>query len=432
MIKRDSLLANFFLVFTVGAIIVFFINSTLQMHFDYPFADQVDSYRIAFDFLRNNLTLQTFLEPHNEHRPYVSRLITIYSVVLGGGTSSAELIVLIGVFISIYITACSLLPSLLNVRLKMICFFFFALLIFNPAGAINWYWPYMLEMPLALFFVLLAFSKAAKGAVILPGFFFICALCSQAIGLFGSLALSLSFFMAYLMCRRYLRFAILWLIFFLFTFIIYVRGIPQAGHDFNIINTLQYTLIFLGKIPYSLFHFPNHSMWGYPGYSYFKLMFGALFFGLYLYMLYIEFYSEFSMRRVSYHSCVIFVFIAALLLSISRGSISSEGPSHANSQPTYLLASFFYIGLILIAWELRGISIIKYFVYFAVMLLPFSFVTRFEFLNVMNEVVQFKQALQLEYTSPIKNEEATIVFPNAEIGVKFIKEYCVTFRRCDI
>jgi hypothetical protein len=433
MKKRIEILINSLLLLTIGAAFLFFVTFAVQTHFEYPFADQIDSYRMAFDFLENSLTLDSFFASHNEHRPYVQRLITIYSANYGGGSSTAELFVLIGIYILIYISASSMLTPLGNGE-KIIGLFFFALLVFNPAGAINWYWDFMIGMPIALFFVLLGFIVASKGAIVLPSFFFLCALFSQAIGLFGSLALSLAFLIAYLTSGRFIKLSIYWLIFFLITLFLYLQNLPYSVKNFDILNSIKYTLVFIGKIPYSLLYFPNSSMWGYPKVSYVEIVLGATFLCAYLYMLFADLYSGFNFRKISYHSCVMFVLIAALLLSISRGSILNEGPSHANAQPTYLLSSFFYIGFFLIFCESKVFSISKnkHLLYFAIVLLPFTYITRYHSSSVMNEIIHFKQTLQMQYTSPVKNEARTIVFPNAEIGYNFIIEYCARYPRCDL
>lgn len=430
MIKENISLINRLFLLTTLVIFGFFLITTLQMHFDYPFADQVDSYNLSFDLLNNNLKLESFLAPHNEHRPYISRLITFFSATKAGGTSLVELMIIIGILAAIYIAGCSMLMAIEGGGDKILGFFIFSLLVFNPAGAINWYWPYMIEMPIALFFVLVAFIKAAKRQLVLPSLLFILAFCSQAIGLFGSLALSLSYFVAYFVWRQNLKFAIFWFAFFIATFVVYMQGIPLGERSIDIVNTIKYTAVFVGKVPYSLFNYPNNSMWGYPRVNSIEFTLGLMFVGSYFYTLYLSIRTGFNESKISYHACVLFVFIASLILSMSRGSAASEGPSHANTQPTYLLASFFYIGIYLIVSDLPKIAISKYLLRLGIVLLPFSIVTRYESMNVINEVIQFKRSLTLEYTSPIRKDSNLIVYPSPEIGYNFIIKYCEIFPRC--
>jgi hypothetical protein len=188
--------------------------------------------------------------------------------------------------------------------------------------------------------------------------------------------------------------------------------------------------VFIGKAFLSIFYPLNNSMWGGSSEYMPQLICGGIAIFLSVYMICISLQKYSSKDRLVNLSILLIMFSlsVAVVTGWGRAGMPGESITHANSQPTYLIASLFFIGLlglfarISYTWEVEINPII---IRFALIFLIFSFCfVWIKSIPIYREARNFNEVLRAIYKDPENNVNAYLIHPNIQIRKHVINFYC--------
>lgn len=432
---------KFFLIAASICCVFFYLYYSNYSALLYPFYDHVETYMLIEKFQLNQISMSDLIVFHNEHLPVVSRCIFLFLSFFGMNMRS-QFFVMNVVHISILLAFIMVFLKFNDFRgfkgFKNLNFFIFliiSILVLNPSGSTNWWWSFMLEILLATLFSVLSFilySSEVRFSSLYAALFAIFAIFSQAMGLLiAPVILCLSFYKYIFSFKKNIYDFIFWLFFSVISFYFYLNNVHFSSTQHpSILVLVCYVAVFIGKAFLSIFYPLNNSMWGGSSEYVPQLICGSISIFLSVYMICISLQKYSSKDRLVNLSILLIMFSlsVAVVTGWGRAGMPGESITHANSQPTYLIASLFFIGLlglftrISYTWEVQINPII---IRFALIFLIFSFCFVWvKSIPIYREARNFNEVLRAVYKDPENNVNAYLIHPNIQIRKHVINFYC--------
>jgi len=422
--NQNKLLTFFFLaiIFIEVSAYIFYSQYSAVL---YPFADHLDTYSIIDEMLSKNL-YENFFRFHNEHLPLLSRSFFVFNAYVANYNIRNEYffanLVMVGLYISIVIFFYKYL-TLEAINLAALSTFA-SIIVFNPAASSYWWWSYMVETPLAIFFALLAFiGVTTKRHYITISILCICAIFSQALGIF----VAPTIFLYYLFLGNHRKIKLYWLLFSAISCGIYLIYAPRSSnlHE-SFSGLLIYLPIFIGKSLKSIFYNDYLSMWGRSSHYLLSFLIGALsIFGalLLLYKACFKYTLQDKYISLSFF-LILFPLIIGSVTWWGRAGMAGEGFLHANSQPTFLISGLFYIGFSVLLFRTigqRGKDFLILFICLCCLFSPFVLIRSYP---IYKEAHEFNAHLQEIYQSKSIPESDVSISVDREEAKNMLNKFC--------
>jgi hypothetical protein len=232
----------------------------------YPFWDANDLLPYISDLISGHLSISSLWAPHNQSRPATLRVLYIFNARLTRWDIRSEFIF---VYVAIYATFAlqlRILWQLTGRRLSLpfaVGSLLVSLVLFSPAGHMNHWWSFMLQLNLASLLILYAFWRISRqgptwwhtvlsaGAVWLATF-------TLTNGLIAALVVAIADHVT--LRRPYVgRRTVFWAINIVVLFGLYLQNLPPGGARPSLTSLIWFAFIYLGSPLWDLFNYPFQS-----------------------------------------------------------------------------------------------------------------------------------------------------------------------------
>ncbi len=233
----------------------------------YPFWDANDLLPYISDLISGNLSISSLWAPHNQSRPLTLRILYVFNARLTRWDIRSEFIF---VYVAIYATFAlhlRILFQLTGRRLLSLPFAVGGLLIsivlFSPAGHMNHWWSFMLQLNLASLLILYAFWRISGQPstwrhTVLAAIAVWLATYTLTNGLVAATAVAVA---DHITARRpYVgRKTVFWAFNLVVLAALYLPGLPSGGAHPNPIDLIWFAFIYLGSPLFDLLNYPFQS-----------------------------------------------------------------------------------------------------------------------------------------------------------------------------
>lgn len=374
-----------------------------------PFADHLDTALLLNKGYEGGLSVFDFLAFHNEHRPFVPRLLFYGLGRLSDWNISFEFVLLNFLFLIVLLVLLRVSCLGMKSGANVVVFLIACWAVLLPAGHTNWWWSFMLEMVLAVSFALLAFYYSSTDgwrSQFVAGLFSCMSILSEAAGLFVGPSIFA------LMTLRFIcwgkkpagLYSGFWAVFSVVSFLFYAQGLLfSATVRPGGVQILAYIFVFLGKPFANMFGLTHVSLWGASSEILLPLMLGMLIFLIGMFGVFRLGLCELvNDRSVKFGlMSMAFSVFTAFAVGWGRAGLDGAGVQHANSSPTFLISACFIFG-VLFVWRrcLVGLFENRLVASAAIAVVMFSAVfSQLSAISVAKEAKTFSLALERAYVS---------------------------------
>lgn len=411
---------------------------------DYPFWDHIETAKLVISMYNGDLQLRDLVAPHNEHIPFVPRVLQLLLARLNGWNLNVEftfqfalLVATFGV-VSLFLAR----PGPQSVQpTPWFGLLLIAIFLCSPVGHNNIWWSFMVVLILTAFFAYAAFAAIASTSErfvvrhLMAALLCWLSLLSMANGLLAflccALALGLQIQFKTTSIKHKNKLIAYWVLNTIAAFAVTfaVRSDSESSDGPGLISLARFFIIYVGMPLRGLFDFPYANMFDAPVDNAWTLILGVLVLGVAALVCLAS-----LMRIMLGHNRSLFPLLTILFgvgtgVIIALGRAGDDGGALAAASRYTIYATFIYVGII--AYFVQGAlpslgvrrwgSIIAS--CFAIAFLFSSVKAYADGLRIFEAASAFNRSLQAAYSlGPHSGLASAQMHPSSEVAVQVQRE----------
>jgi hypothetical protein len=233
----------------------------------FPFWDETDLLPYISDLYTGHLSVSSLWAPHNQSRPLTLRILYVLNARLTRWDLRSEFVFLLAAIYATFALQLRILWHLTGRRLVSLPFavggLLLSIVVFSPAGHMNHWWSFMLQLDLAALIILYALWRISRQTdswrhTLLAALAVWLATYTLTNGLVAAITVAVADHVS--LRRPYVgRRTVFWVVNTLVLFAVYLPGIPRQGPHPDVATLIWFAFIYLGSPLFDLIHYPFHS-----------------------------------------------------------------------------------------------------------------------------------------------------------------------------